>query len=298
MNVKEFDSKAVSGILMPMPLEDRWILSRLHRVTQQMNSALAEYRFDEAAHAIYSFFWGEFCDWYLELVKPRLAGGDSEQEKLQKHFAIFSLISIFEPALRLLSPFMPFITEELWHALLAGNAPQKSIALAQYPQANPEFIRDDVEVEMAILQDLIASVRNLRAELKVEPKLRIPIQIHTSDSLLGLIERNRGAVERLAGVEQIEFVEQSLAKESGARSTTRFDVRALYEQKIDLAAERERLMKEKAQFEREFANAERQLANEQFLAKAPDKVVEGLRKRRQELAQLMEKNRSALEALG
>ena len=211
--------------------------------------------------------------------------------------ACTNLVVLFEAALRLLSPIMPFITEEIWHAVYDGKPPLPSIALAHYPLADEQQMDTAAETEMAILQDLIVSVRNLRAELKVEPKVKVPIQVHSEDGVRGLVERNRGAVERLANVEQVDFVPQSLAKEAGARSTARFDVRVLFEQKIDVAAERERLTKELAKIEKEMGNAERQLANENFLAKAPAQVVEGLRKRRQELKVLEEKNHAALNAL-
>ena len=112
-------------------LEDRWILSRFNRVAQEIHDALETYRFHEAAHVVYHFFWGEYCDWYLELIKPRLAAEDRDQARA----AYENLISIFEGALRLLSPFMPFITEELWHAVYDGQPPAKSIALAAYPLA-------------------------------------------------------------------------------------------------------------------------------------------------------------------
>ena len=152
---------------------------------------------------------------------------------------------------------------------------------------------------MAILQDLIVSVRNLRAELKVEQKQRVPIQFFVQEpDIRRLIEQNQGSVERLANVEKIEFVENSLAKLPGARHTARFDVHVIYERKIDVAAERERLKKELEQIEKEIANGQRQLGNEQFLAKAPAKVVEGIRRRAQELAVLQEKVKSKLDELG
>jgi valyl-tRNA synthetase len=167
--------------------------------------------------------------------------------------------------------------------------------LAPFPAGDAQFINPEAETEMAILQDLIVSVRNIRAELKVEPKVRVPIQLHAADDIRQLVERNRSAVERLASVEQIEFVPQSLAQEAGARSTARFDVRVLYEQKIDVAAERERLQKEQARLEKELARSEAQLGNRQFLAKAPGHVVEGLRRRVEELKVLSVKNKAALE---
>jgi valyl-tRNA synthetase len=277
-------------------LEDRWILSRFNRVTKGVNEALETYRFHEAANQIYDFFWGEFCDWYIELIKPRLLDGADQQSA---RIACANLLGIFEASLRLLHPVMPFITEEIWHAIYDGNPSLQSIALAPYPQLDDQQLDLSAETEMAILQDLIVSVRNLRAELKVEQKQRVPIQLFVQEpEIRKLIERNQGSVERLANVEKIEFVEKSLAKLSGARHTARFDVHVIYERKIDVAAERERLKKELEQIEKEIGNGRRQLGNEQFLAKAPPKVVEGIRKRAQELAILREKATSKLNELG
>jgi valyl-tRNA synthetase len=275
-------------------LDDRWILSRFNRVAQQMNEALETYRFHEAAHVVYQFFWREYCDWYLELIKPRLAAADREQVRT----AYSNLISIFEGALRMLSPFMPFITEELWHAVYDGKPPLKSIALAAYPTVDSSQVDAVAETEMAIMQDLIEAVRNLRAELKIEPKQRMAIEIFADGDIRSLIERNRGAVERLANVEGIRFVESSLSKAAGARSTARFDVRVLYERKIDAAAERDRLSKDLARLTQELTRATAQLSNDAFLAKAPAHVVEGLRKRKGEVEMLVQKANEALGELG
>ncbi len=275
-------------------LEDRWILSRCNRVAAEVNEELANYRFDQAAGGIYSFFWTEFCDWYLELIKPRLAALD---DKRTAAMACGNLVSLFEAALRLLSPLMPFITEEIWHAVYDGKPPLKSIALAAYPEADAGQFDAAAEMEMAILQDLIVSVRNIRAELKVETRQTTPIEVHADGEVRRIVEQNRGAVERLANVSGIGYVEESLAKLPGARSTARFDVRVIYEKKVDTSAERERLKKELERLEREMANARRQLGNEQFLAKAPAHVVEGLRRREQELGVLLQKTRGALEEL-
>jgi valyl-tRNA synthetase len=155
------------------------------------------------------------------------------------------------------------------------------------------------ETEMAILQDLIVSVRNLRAELKVEPKVKVPIEVFAPEpNLRVMIEQNRGAIERLANAEKITFVDASLASRAGARGTARFDVHVIYERKIDVAAESDRLKKELEKIEKEFANNQKQLGNEQFLAKAPAKVVEGLRNRAAELTVLRDKTKSKLEELG
>ncbi|MBI3645155.1 MAG: valine--tRNA ligase [Acidobacteriales bacterium] len=274
-------------------LEDRWILSRFNRVTKEVNEALETYRFHEAANRIYDFFWGEFCDWYIELIKPRLMESASpETAKL----ACGNLVSLFEASLRLLHPVMPFITEEIWQAMYDGKPPLKSIALAAYPAADEAQIDLAAETEMAVLQDLIVSVRNLRAELKVEPRVKVPIEVFAHEpATRRMIEENRGAVERLGNVEKVTFVESSLAKVAGARSTARFDVHVVYEKKIDVAAERERLKKELEKIEKEIANGQRQLSNEQFLAKAPANVVEGLRKRAEELQVLREKTVAKLK---
>jgi valyl-tRNA synthetase len=280
---------------IPQTLEDRWILSRFNQVARQLNEALRAYRFHEAANAVYAFFWGEFCDWYLELIKPRLQfeGGDKNVAQA----ATCNLVSLFEASLRLLSPFMPFITEEIWHAVYDGKPPLKSIALARYPRANDQQIDTAAELDMAILQDLIVAVRNVRAELKIEQKAKTPIQIHADATIKRLFESNLGAIEKQANVESITFLEQSLAKEAGARSTARFDVRVIYERKIDVAAERERLSKELEKVEKDIASAERQLSNEGFLAKAPAKVVEGLRKNLEERQTMREKTTAALAEL-
>jgi valyl-tRNA synthetase len=274
-------------------LENRWIYSRLYRVAGEVNQSLADYRFDEAANTIYKFFWGEFCDWYLEIIKPSLFG-----EAEEARGALIFLGDVFEGSLRLLSPFMPFITEEVWHAMYDGKPPAKSIALVRYPELDQRWLNDHAEEQMAVLQDLIEKVRNMRAEMKVEPKVKPPVRIHAANDVRTLVNENRGMVERLASVDGIEFVETSVAQMAGARSTPKFEIALAYEQKIDVAAERDRQTKELTKLENELANADRQLGNQQFLAKAPPAVVEGIRKRQGELQGLTEKVKTALVKLG
>jgi valyl-tRNA synthetase len=274
-------------------LEDRWILSRFNRTAKEVGEALETFRFHEASNRIYDFFWGEFCDWYLELIKPRLNSDSNAQE------ACANLVNLFEASLRLLHPVMPFITEEIWHAMYAGKPPLKSLAFAAYPQENTTQIDLAAETDMAILQDLIVSIRNLRAELKVEPKGKVPVQVYFHDAATKtLILRNRIAVEQLANVSEITEVAQDAARQSPTRGTTRFDVRVIYEKKVDVAAECERLKKELEKIEKEMANNQRQLSNEQFLAKAPANVVEGMRKRAGELVVLRDKALSQTKELG
>jgi len=289
-------AKGISGFAA-QTLEDRWILSRFNGVAGYVNAALETYRFHEAASRIYDFFWGELCDWYLELIKPRLAfeeGGDKSTAQV----AYKNLVLLFEASLRLLHPVMPFITEEIWQVIYDGCLPLKSIALALYPQADDRQINLKAETHMAVLQDLIVSVRNLRAELKVEPKQKVPVQIFASEpEIRTLIQGNHVAMERLANVEAIEFVESSLAKLPGARHTARFDVHLVYERKIDVGAERKRLMKELERLNQTIASAESQLGNRNFLAKAPPNVVEDLRKSLGQHQLLREKAQRKLEEL-
>ena len=286
-----------STLALTSTLEDRWVLSRLNRAAADVNESLRTYRFDEAANRIYDFFWAEFCDWYLELIKPRLnfeEGADTAAARI----ACVNLVNLFEASLRLLHPVMPFITEEIWHAMYDGKPPLKSIALAAYPAAEENQIDLGAETDMAILQDLIVTVRNLRAELKVEPKVKVPVEVFAHEpAIRAMLEQNLAAIERLANVEKVTFVAKSLEKVPGARSTSRFDVHVLYEKKIDVVAERERLTKELEKIEKEQANGQRQLSNEQFLAKAPAKVVEGLKARAEELKGLREKALAQLREL-
>jgi valyl-tRNA synthetase len=279
-------------------LEDRWILSRFNRVAANVNQALHTYRFHEATNSIYDFFWGEFCDWYLELIKPRLnleEGGDQTVART----TCANLVNLFDASLRLLHPVMPFITEEIWQAIHEDKPELKSIALAPYPDADEEQLDLVAEAEMAILQDLIVSIRNLRAELKVEPKLKMPIEVFAHEpEIRTMIEHNCGAIERLASVGKMTFVDHSLAKLAGSRSTARFDIHVVYERKIDVASECERLKKELERLEKGIGSGQRQLGNEQFLAKAPQTVVENLRKQQQELAVLRDKAVSKLKELG
>jgi len=308
--LEEFQKKSAGGPgalqVDAKTLEDRWILSRFHRVTQQVNDALASYRFHDAANEVYQFFWGEFCDWYIEIVKLRLTAGanSTEDEKQASRAAYYNLLMVFEGSLRLLSPFMPFLTEELWHAIYDGKPPRKSIALAAFPSSCVGQIDEAAEHDMKILQDLVVNVRNLRAELKAEPKLRLPIKVHANSGIRSIFEQNRITIEKLAGVQSIEYLDHTLeslaetvAKVQFSYGTRDFDVALVYERKIDIAAERERLNKELKKMEAERANAESQLNNGRFLGKAPAHVVEGLRKRAAELDMLIPKTRQALDQL-
>jgi valyl-tRNA synthetase len=277
------------------PLETRWIFARLSAVSAEVDRALNDYRFDEAANAIYQFFWGEFCDWYLELVKLRLVFDIPVNDDTAVTLA--SLLSVFEAALRLLSPFMPFLTDEIWHALYAGAPPAKSIALTRYPQASDFPSSEKTIAAMETMQELITTVRALRKDLNVPEKEAAPIALHAGARVLALTGAHADMLGRLARVSAIEFSNEPLSG-NNARSTSSFDVAVVYERQIDVAAERERLTKDLARFEKILTANDARLADEKFIGKAPAHIVEGLRKQTAETRTLFDKTKAALEALG
>ena len=291
------------------PLEARWIVSRLNGVAAEVNAAMGDYRFDEAANAVYQFFWGDFCDWYLEIVKLRLDFGAGQQagatptqantrlEWGTQKAALTTLLQVFESALRLLSPFMPFITEELWHALYDGQPPAKSIALTRYPQADAAAVSAEVEAGMADLQELIVTLRGLRKDLDVPERDEVAAEIFGAERIQSLAATNRDIISKLARVSTVGFPAVWALPSTHSRTTASFTVGFAYEKKIDVAAERERLRKKLEQYEKVLINAERQLENEAFLAKAPEKVIAGLRKQASESATLRQETLDAIERL-
>jgi valyl-tRNA synthetase len=276
-------------------LETRWIVSRLNVTAGDVNAALAEYRFHEAANLVYSFFWGDLCDWYLEVVKLRLDFSESADKEATRA-ALVTLLGVFEAALRMLSPFMPFLTEELWHAFYDDAPPKKSIALASYPTLDASAVSQAAETDMVAIQDLIVQVRGIRKDAGVEEKAFVPVVIRSGAGVRAVIEGNPAILERLARVSTITFVD-AIPEGGNTRSTSTFDVAVVYEKLVDVAVETARLSKDLAQYEKEMTNAERQLGNEGFLAKAPAHVVDGIRKRHGELEILIAKARAALDGL-
>ena len=283
------------------PVETRWIFARLRAVCAEVDRALNDYRFDEASNAVYQFFWGEFCDWYLELVKLRLDFPEAREGEIpiqnpETAISLAGLVGVFEASLRLLSPFMPFLTEELWHALYEGEAPAKSIALTRFPQPE-DFPADEAAVSaITTLQDLIVTVRALRKDMGVPEKEAAPILLHSDNRTLALADANRDMLARMARVSDVEFAPEPLTG-SSARSGSGFDVLVQYERQVDVPAERERLTKELARLSKGLDAANRQLGNDGFLAKAPAAVIEGLKKQQADTHLLHSKALAALQAL-
>jgi valyl-tRNA synthetase len=278
------------------PLEARWIVAELHATAAKVNESLENYRFDDAANTIYQFFWGSFCDWYLEIVKLRLDFSESA-EKTKTKAALTALVNVFEAAVRLLSPFMPFLTEELWHAVYDGNPPAKSIALSQYPKAN-EAPRDQAALDqMAKVQTLIGLLRAMRKEHLIPERTLARFAINTTPEAKLTYTEHIEIIKRLGHVSEVAFYGPGVDGPGVTQHSSELAAKLLYERAIDTAAERERLTKDIAKYEKGVAAAERQLGNDGFLAKAPAHVVEGLKKQEAETRMLLEKARAALDAL-
>ncbi len=290
------------------PLEARWIVAELHATAAKVNQSLENYRFDDAANTIYQFFWGSFCDWYLEIVKLRLDFSETA-DKAATQAALITLVQVFEAALRLLSPFMPFITEEIWHAVYDGNPPAKSIALTRYPQAAESPHDRRSILGMRRIQELVTGIRARRKDLGVPEKQPAPIfAFFDAGSAMGSVrpEINNVYRENFDIIQRLAFVSEMKRKgydfhiatpELGWSQAGGPFIAVVYERTIDIAAERERLIRDIAKYEKGLAAAERQLGNEGFLAKAPAQVVEGLKKQESETRLLLEKAQAALAAL-
>ncbi len=253
-----------------VPLADRWLFARLAATTDTVNQALQNYRFHEAAQEIYQFFWGDFCDWYIEWVKPDLQNTDAERAGV----AWKNLFAGFEAALRLLHPVMPFLTEELWHQL-----PQiqeaKSIALAAYPESAERWRNDAALKDFAFLQEVISSVREVRSQMKLDPKKKVKAEFSSADpALRDSIGKNMDGILRLAILSELAVSSGRLEQAGGTvRSTAQFDLRIPYSDVVDTAAESARIKKEIEGVTKAIQSKEKQLSNDTFRGRAPEKII-------------------------
>jgi len=257
-----------------VPLVDAWMFARLAATVELVNEALANYRFHEAAQGVYQFFWGDFCDWYIEWVKPELQNVDRERATV----AWKNLFATFDAALRLLHPFMPFLTEELWHQL-PQKAGAKSIALDQFPETQSRWKNAEAQKNVALIQEVVTALRTIRAELKLDPKKRVQADFSTGDAATSnLIETNLSAITRFAVLSELRIAPRQTfqAGTEAQRSTALYDVRIAYSDTVDVAAEKIRLKKETEGLQKAVASKERQLGDDTFRSRAPDKIIKGL----------------------
>jgi valyl-tRNA synthetase len=287
----EIRARAPYAFGRELPLADAWLFNRLAVTASGVNDALANYRFHEAAQDVYQFFWGDFCDWYIEWVKPELQSAHRERAIV----AWRNLFAAFDRALRLLHPFMPFLTEELWHQL-PQKAGAKSIALDSYPEPGEQDKRLEYLMQFALIQEVIVALRNIRSEMKLDPKKKVAAELFVWDGLArDTVRRNQDGIVRLAVLSQLTICEESLPQAEGAvRSTAQFDVRIPFAAEVlDIAAEKARLRKEIEGLAKSIASKEKQLADATFRSKAPEKIVRAmevaLAEQKQELQKLQKR---------
>jgi valyl-tRNA synthetase len=254
----------------PAGLAHRWILSRLQKVCAETGESLDQYHFNQYAQALYQFLWHEYCDWYLEMIKPDLYGEDPEAGALARSVAA----SVLKEILVLLHPVMPFITEELWHKLpnTAG-----SIMQAAFPEAQPERIDSEAEEQMDILMGTITAIRNIRGEMNVPPSLKVEVVCFCGQdaeaALLGEHERTVMGLARVSKLRIARAGEGEKPKYAAGAVVGDMEVFVVLKDILDFESESKRLQKELAKLEKEFGLTHKKLSNEDYLQKAPAEVI-------------------------
>ncbi len=288
-------------------LHDKWILSRLNKTARDVNAALEKYSFHEAVQTLYHFFWDDFCDWYIELSKASITAEDDTAERKSARSRI---LTVLEQALRLLHPFMPYITEELWqrlpgvdqqllHSAYAG-APA-TIMLTSYPEGDESLIDEQAEAQMQAIIDLITRVRNIRSELGIKPSERVPLLISAPDEQLrAVFSAGTDQIAKLARISTINISDKIDAPRASARAVLAggAELAVPLEGLIDFGKERERLGKDRDKLQAEAQKLNAQLGNSQFVERAPAEKVSELRSRLEELSSRVHALDETLEALG
>ncbi len=287
-----------------LPLHDRWILSRLNKTARDVNEKLAQYEFHGVVQTLYHFFWDDFCDWYIELSKATMT---AETDSPERRTARARLISVLEQSLRLLHPFMPYLTEELWqklpvdhsqllHPAYAGAEP--TIMLASFPQCDDALVDERAEAEMQAVIDLVSRVRNIRAEMSIKPGEQIQVMIAANADLQTVFTASADQIARLTRSDvSIDGNAEMPRASARAVLTGGAEVAVPLEGLIDFGQERERLLKEKEKLQKEGEKLDAQLSNQEFVERAPAEKVEGLRARLADIAQRTTALDQMLEAL-
>jgi valyl-tRNA synthetase len=267
-----------------VPLEDLWILHRLNQVSAEISDSLEKFRFHEASAVIYQFIWHELCDWYIELVKPVLTNPSVPEAERSPRIKV--LVHILDSALRLLHPFMPFVTEEIWQ-----NIPHRGdfIMNQEFPSARK--VRENFEAaqKMEDLMNLVGEIRSLRAEMNIDPKRALEaVLIMSSAADRDLVSQNLQKVKSLARLNKVEFSDS--ASGSFLRGVWRLGEFGLdVHDALNLAAERERMQKEIGRGMEEIGKVRKKLDNPDFLSRAREDVVSETRSRYDELLERQRK---------
>ncbi len=278
-------------------LEDRWILSRLNRTVDEVTQLMENYRFNSAVKSLYEFVWHDFCDWYVEMIKPRLnlPEGEKENATAQKiaHFVLNRI-------LRLLHPFAPFITEEIWHHLYKGMDGDSSSVLNQaWPSVQKELIDQDLEQTLKSVQEVVTSIRNIRSEMNVPPAKKADVWIRVDDQKLKrILNDNKDHIINLGKVENLR-IEVDLPKPDHSASAVVKDAEIFVplEGLIDLEQERIRLEKEIAKVTRLLEKTNKKLSNEDFLKRAPRAIIEKEKAKKEDYRKMVEKLNKNLEGI-
>jgi valyl-tRNA synthetase len=278
-------------------LADIWIRSRYNRTISQITEAMEVFRFNDAAHQIYDFIWHDFCDWYLEIIKPRIARGGDE-----KTFVLRNASEILAGSMQLLHPIMPFVTEEIWQLLtgLLGEKPAASIMISKWPEADKNLMDPDAEHEMEMVQSLISTIRTIRNEMNIPPAEKAEvIVVPADDKAKRILEANISYILDLAAVKYITFSEKSTRPpKSAAGISDKNEVFVLLEGLVDFDRERARLSKEIERRRNFITSIESKLANENFISRAPKDVIEQERRKGSDTREEMKKLIANLESLG
>ncbi len=279
-----------------LSLADRWILVRLAEVTAEVEKALDEYRFNEAAGAVYRFVWHQFCDWYLEAAKPALY----DKQKGPAHLAAKqTLWRVVHDTLILLHPFVPFVTEEIWHKLPGTGG---SIMRAAYPRPDAfldeSWDKERIEEQMEQVIQVITAVRNIRGEMNIAPGTALRVRVQAREPVAGLVEQQSSLIADLARLESLvvgDDLERSAteAVAIAGKATVLVELAGI----VDFGKEVARLTKEIGKLEKELAGLDKKLSNEGFLNKAPAEVVAKNRERRRQAARRREKLLATLEKI-
>jgi len=292
MNLEGFDPEKADEGELSYTLADRWILSALNGLITTMDEHCEAYNFSEACRALYEFFWSSFCDWYVELAKLRLYG-DESNDRLTAQFVLWTVL---EQALRLLHPFMPFITEEIWQRLPHEG---ESLTVAPWPQARPELLDGRAEEEMGVLQEVITCMRRLRSEMGVRPNVLLEgLVIPLEDGRADLLSEHEDYIVSQARLESLEIskgVEDPTSYARGLAAGVEVFLPLTVE---DFSQEMDRIKREIAKLEDESRRFQTKLSNDQFLSKAPAEVVQKERRKLADNRLKIEKLQEQLKLLG
>ncbi|MFA6598287.1 MAG: valine--tRNA ligase [Ignavibacteriaceae bacterium] len=245
---------------------DEWIQSRFHQTLKELNRAMEKFEFNNASKIIYSFVWNDFCDWYIELSKSKFYSDNEEV----KSAALTRAISLFENLLKLVHPFMPFVTEELWQLIEKRNDGE-SISTSAYPKFDETLIKQNVDDEMNFLQEVVTAIRNIRGEMNIAPSKPISVYLKTEANLSASINY----FKKLTRADEV-FIGKDISKpdKSTAAVVKNCEIYIPLEGLIDVAAEREKLLKDISRLEGSISGVEKKLSNENFVKNAPAEIVE------------------------